>query len=783
MEPKRSTKRLMRRQYPVRGRDLRCRLLELPIEIFLMVLDCLPPCKCPSAQRRSRERPPQSNCNCNLTMLSRCSKSLYRLTFPFRKIHRLYILMDEYRRFKHIPTGPSRLAQSLKYFDDGQWLAPLRHYLTSITFKCFELGDLAPFVALIHRFSHITSIRVVISSSVNLEKNIYVKVLSCLSSIPYYDNIRDITFSWRSSKFDGGWNSEGSEFSADYSPEASCAETSDTEASGPETFDLGLTAHEFHQRKAFKRKTASWEYDGYQLGNRWVSNNALANLALNRKIRLPKNLRSFKLDISRYEHTFSLPLLHCRAITALYITFRCHPEEFRRGHGRMHLVKHARVPRGVLFEYPSVKALTLNLKCGSGRYSLDHLSTQFPNLISLILRYENTECRGGWHPEIPNLPKLKCLTLLRHWCRDPDLEWGVRSRLQKGEFPALQMLKSSSPYWSRPKDTRTGIISRGENSYGHDGGLKFEWHELEDISYDSHYEDSPYDSYYEDTPHGNHYEDISRDNHYEDISRDNHDPRLAYLDGYGTRWWSSEDLAEIEIEPGTPNNIAPCLDPQSDGTRCEEKFDLSDGPEYDSERERLRDDLEAQLTKDEMKNLRKRVKRRVLGNKKERQRIARQWGDPEEIKNRSDEASESEEENNDNKRTYNRVHFERTVDIMDADSESSSLEEKEGEEANSESSSFKEEEGEEADDEIGYLSQDSLVRNKMDPEDSDEYGDDELSNNSQGSLDEDIQDFEFDPPSGSRYCFEFQREEESQTDEELDYLPFDSRIVPLMANA
>ncbi|KAF3189821.1 hypothetical protein TWF788_009806 [Orbilia oligospora] len=515
-----------------------CGLLDLPTELFLKIL-------------KELESPSQ-------TSLSACSKSFYSAIFRFCDINTIRI--DVYNL--------ERISTILRIFKENDFFAQFIKFYTHITFNLPTAEDLSPFIPSLSNFSSVTTITIKIRRCLDLERNIYVKALSSLSTLTYYNNIQNLKFCWQYLRT----NLYGERYDSRYKDNVDYMSRRTKMLRGYQggdgyierdmiygDFDIireagfDLTEQEIRQRDGFRRNTEQERGTSYSaLGRYWISNDILTKVSLNKKLLLPKGLIHLDLMIPSYEYSFCFPLLHCPKIMALELRFS---DTSRISYTNI-LGPTNDFPRiynnPVLYQsvHPTIKALKLSSPKSDNEYLefLPQLQIHFPNLISLIIegQYSMYTGRDIWPSALPNLPKLKCLALPLDFeeCVDKVHQMMIE-KLTGGYFRELRMLRLT---FSK-RNVQGFIITRvGDGS----GEQVSDW-ELERI----------------DDTKG---------------ILDNNSKDFSYLKDHGTAWWDLEDLEELK------NNATASEYFGAGGDECT-STEYEEGSEYDSERERL--DIEA----------------------------------------------------------------------------------------------------------------------------------------------------------------------------------------------
>ncbi|KAF3230899.1 hypothetical protein TWF191_008741 [Orbilia oligospora] len=711
--------------------DSNCPLQELPLELCFLVIGFLD--------------------SDGLRTLAHSSKFWYHFLFPFRI------------RGLKLSSRHKRQLGDLERFGDGRSFAPLRRH---IKFLRIEVGNgianLPRCIGLLSAFTDITNVAISTTREPDILRNLYVAIISCLSTLLFYDDIEWLEFRchregysyWWVSQSDseeGPWPSPGpsSQFNSQLLDVEDDASPSESNASDPSTYDSDdsdftdsetvypkLSMDEDSIRTdflLFKNRTTLYEKDF--LG-RFISDNAFDKLTRTGRIRFPRNLKFFKADIEKHLPFYCVPLIYCRNPFALSIRVLS---------GRTGIIENPRQPDEVLI-FPSIRALEIPYSDSSnGGEISSNLVTQFPNLKSLTV----ITPEAGYAGEIVRIPNFLHLEYLHI----PIIPWGQGSdstilqkmqdqmmqRLKDGEFPVLRIYKVSGTRNMRNDYFHhgevTGIISRGVDLGDQSECLKFEW--TNDI----------YGIF---------------------------KPDIADLDKL---WESGEFLKDMRRHDGGEQE-------EFRQDRYLEELGTDDSI-YGSEDERIEMDRKRDIR--EARRLKARQRRRRIIEEEKR------WVEPGDTSENeaSDGSSESQQscgsedeemqgekkEDGDEKEgedengpllPYAYVDFENVTNLVDVGSETSSIAESEGEEG---------------DDEIGhtasqYLSLSIDDEGTVNPEDSDEYEDPEINeNDTQGMLNS-YQDPQFDISDNN--C---RWEEEDNKQYESQYSQFDTQEYLANANA
>ncbi|KAK6331407.1 hypothetical protein TWF730_004488 [Orbilia blumenaviensis] len=463
--------------------------------------------------------------------LSMCSKSVYYFVFPFRNIYGF--------RFTINRNYEDYVLQILERFEDGQRFAGVRRFFSSLTLTSYIPVDLSNTVKLFSKCTSITNITLRISHSRYLERDVYVKTLSSLSALPYYHNIQHVGFDWDDHNEYPSYLPWPNQRYASGSGSGSDSDDVETFIPNSSTIrSLNITADEKMELFAFNHFNEEEE-----LFHNWVSHDTFKKLATKKKIYFPSRLRSFLLDVPKFQELLLLPLKYRKLLTVVSLKYHGLYDSGWDGNGL------ARETDGLAaaaaFELPTVKALMIHVTLDrkTKLTSVIRPLNLFPNLVSLILQYydgpysislaqtlymtEDEIERAGIQvaniiPLVPDIPKLKCLAVKRNlgeaWFNKEnkaEFEVSIRQRLKAGNFPALRVVRVFHKGYSYGGyASSTCVISRVNHVGEAEEDIRFKWYnsETERIVYDSH-----------------------------PSSR-------SYLDGYGTSWWSAEDLEEADID-------------------------------------------------------------------------------------------------------------------------------------------------------------------------------------------------------------------------------------------
>ncbi|KAK6497164.1 hypothetical protein TWF506_004638 [Arthrobotrys conoides] len=709
-----------------------CPLQELPLELCYSVIGFLD--------------------SDGLRALSHSSKFWYHLLFPMRI------------RGLRISCRYKRQLGDLERFGDGRSFAPLRRHIKYLKIEPGNgIVNLHRSIGLLSAFTDITTVVIRTKRNLPVARNLYVAIISCLSTLLFYDDIERMEFICNKA-IDEGWAFYTSEDQDEQAEIWSTRESSDlfnsqrqhvpgtgspglyarnpdrddSDSSDLESAYPVLSPNEERTRRDFFYKLRETPRRMCKFLGRFVSENAFSRLVTTGKVRLPRGLRFFKIDREGYQSSYCLPLMFCRNLTALYT-----------GVGDCDLIKDVRRPDKLL-KFPNIKALELS--CGRSFHGsvFSEIATQFPNLTSLtVTAVEAENFREAIY--IPNLPKLEYLHVpVIYWGTDSGsetlkkMEDKLMQRINNGEFPALKRYKVSGirvNYGHIPDyGEATGAISSGIDPEYDRVCLKFEW--IEDRYGVEFPEDTDLDRLWDS---GLLFKDVTQDG-----------------DGLEEAEESQSEIEELETDESI----------------------------YDSEEERIEIDRRREVKAEKRSKARERRRRiiceerrwaerddsrdEILNESSQSQRYKsddEEEGDDEEGENKKDDDEKEEDERKGPLLPYVYMDFENTTAAIDADSETSSLAEVEGEEA---------------DDEIGHTASQYLSlaidgdEHTFNPEDSDEYEELEIDeNDTQETLDGFEQDPQFDiPPNNCRWEEE---NNDNNTQYESQYSQFDTQEY--LANA
>ncbi|KAF3100917.1 hypothetical protein TWF706_006010 [Orbilia oligospora] len=706
--------------------DSNCPLQELPLELCFLVIGFLD--------------------SDGLRTLAHSSKFWYHFLFPLRI------------RGLKLSSRYKRQLGDLERFGDGRSFAPLRRHIKVLRIEVGTgIANLPRCIGLLSAFTDITSINIYMARDHDITRNLYVAIISCLSTLLFYDDIERLEVRcqrngcWLASQSDGEegpWPSSGpsSQFNSQLLNAQDDASSSESDASDPSPYysdDSDFTHPKtVYPELSMDEKCARENFFDFKSGNTWdkkdflgrfISENAFDKLTRTGRIRFPRNLKFFKVNIEDYLAFYHVPLIYCRNPVALSIRV------LSRRNG---IIENPRQPDEILI-FPSIKALEIPYGSSpNGHEVSSNLPTQFPNLTSLtvippLVGYATEIVR------IPNFPHLEYLHIpYIPWDQDSPsmilrkMQDHMMQRLKAGEFPVLRIYKLSGTRAIGNDDLgygeTTGIISRCVDTEDQNERLKFEWAtDLYDIvKPDTTDLDKLWDS----------------GEFFKYTRRDDDEPEGFRLDRY---------LEEL----GTDESI------------------------YGSEDERIEIDRKQAIREARRRKAQRRRERIIeeekrwveLGVTSEDEtsdgspRSQRSYGSEDEGTQgeKKEDGDEKEGENeNGPLLPYAYVDFENVPNVVDVGSETSSIAESEGEEE---------------DDEIGhtasqYLSLSIDDEGTVNPEDSDEYEDSEINeNDTQGMLNS-YQDPQFDVSDNN--C---RWEEEDNTQYESQYSQFDTQEY--LANA
>ncbi|KAK6497328.1 hypothetical protein TWF506_004801 [Arthrobotrys conoides] len=398
--------------------------------------------------------------------LSRCCRRFYFLMFPDR-VRGVMFNRHGYHngryiaRYKYSPRdlrppddGPGGNSAHLQRFDEGRCFASLRQYIQTARFYALDILDVSVGLPLAAQFSNVTKIKIWVKYSRGVERQLYAAILACLPTLSCYSNLKHIIFVWKGS--DRSSESDGNSSDESDSPSKLCAD---------------------NLRTDFESTVKNASPQEKQILTKFISHDALPKVLWERGLGFPKSLRYLKLDITEFEPSFCLALVHCKALVALHITVRS-PSSI--------IIMDSRAPN-IVPEFLNMKALALYFPNGYDGNHLSHLAKQFPNLEKLYLPPPNKIRNTSWISSIPNLKKLEYLEL--PWPGSPGtleaipssrLETDLAERLTAGDFPALEIAKVSQKYdWYGNPGYRNAFatISRVSNDQENteDSHWKAEW--------------------------------------------------------------------------------------------------------------------------------------------------------------------------------------------------------------------------------------------------------------------------------------------------------------------
>ncbi|KAK6498426.1 hypothetical protein TWF481_011018 [Arthrobotrys musiformis] len=413
-----------------------------------------------------------------LAGLSKTSRFWYHFLF-LRRIRGLRLGRRSRRQLSH-----------LERFSDGKSFAPLRQHIRSLTLGIGGILNLHRTAGLLSTFTDITSVLVFVRWNGYIERNLYVAIISRLSTLLFYEDIESIkiAFRWSSNGMGGLSDSEGyfsSSQNSSYlgSPTRSSVRrpaselgsgTGDTASSESDISDIeypyrNLEEEERSHRVQFlwQAKQRPWARSNDFLG-RYLSKNALGKLSRTKRLSLPRNLKYFNITMEDEDPLLCLPLINCRNLTALHIASRfCGP------------IKDPRQPNE-LVKFVTIKALELSYRSWARNEDFPKIPMQFPSLRLLMI--SSNMPPPSWPEIIPNFPKLVYLHISSS---EPDglglggynvSEGQLMKRLESGDFPALRTFKvSSDAHMGFEFDFSTATISRVRDEYDQSVSFKFDW--------------------------------------------------------------------------------------------------------------------------------------------------------------------------------------------------------------------------------------------------------------------------------------------------------------------
>ncbi|KAF3231352.1 hypothetical protein TWF192_000092 [Orbilia oligospora] len=390
---------------------------------------------------------------------SRCSRACYFLTFRLR-------IRGIYWQSCYDTTTPT----FLRRFEDGQSFSPLVKYIKSAKFDFKTIQGLSAPLTALSKFPAITSIKICLGETYYLERNLYVKILCLLITLPYYDNLIYLGFEWR-----------GDEVTIEWDPSYDREYIDDD----PHELDSGAvvdSTYRIEDRRAETLKElhpSQWERRSFEWAKialceeeflgKYVSPIGLNQLVLRGEVRLPKGLQSLQLGIPKCEPSFYLPLLRCEEITTLFLSIP----------SRETAVSPIYPELNTTLELPRIKDLTLYFHSANFFHYeklLKQLPRQFPNITSLTSR--GVKYVGTFLVPLPDFPKLESLDLDVHKLWEIEIaENPLKNRLEIGGYPELKMFKLTV----LEADEEVQMICSISRFKGLDGSKEaygFHWEEL-----------------------------------------------------------------------------------------------------------------------------------------------------------------------------------------------------------------------------------------------------------------------------------------------------------------
>ncbi|KAK6514048.1 hypothetical protein TWF506_008475 [Arthrobotrys conoides] len=360
---------------------------------------------------------------------AKCSKDFYFFIFPLRFRERgVRVYKDESYGW-------------LELFDDGGWMAPVRHYIRSATLEAKNIGDILPLPASLLRFPNITRLAVSISNTGTFERNIYAAIFPLLEvSIPFYHNITYFALWLSGQEFDlNALNMFGRGTPIDMfrKPRKKLVlrEGTDTESGDFKLYEYRLlTLPEEEQ-----------EFLGY-----YISPEQFLDMLVAGEIPFPKKLRTFDIFTVKQEDywdpLFLFPLVLNKGIDTLCLEDITDTDLI------------IQTPRQS-YCFENIKTLQLNRVTETNRRLSDLLKIHFPNLDSLKLTIGDTfpKPKISWVKKaIPKkIPNIKNLEIV--WMEPgPDYYKSFRfvtedleRRLNRGSLKLLRTMKISTVF-NRP---------------------------------------------------------------------------------------------------------------------------------------------------------------------------------------------------------------------------------------------------------------------------------------------------------------------------------------------
>ncbi|KAF3175005.1 hypothetical protein TWF225_009101 [Orbilia oligospora] len=413
-----------------------------------------------------------------LSNFAKLSKSCYLITFPLRfrgVVIRVYDHEDK------------SVVSMIGSFDEGRWLASVRHCVRSITFDIEDFSDMIISFPSIFRFSNTTGLVIKIKRSGSIERRLYVAIFRLLRTLlPMYENLTSISLDW-----------EGFIAFHDYPDLSLNCRPSDLDIRGiydirETNLDLddvdgdlkivetaGRTGDDCNNGDDNDNSNDNYNYgrsqftpDIQKLLGPSISDEEFKDLVTT-KIQFPKKLRSFAfstraLTRDACEPLFLLPLGRCKELTTLSIEnvieetqLRNEGTKFEEGGGGGEGVSKNRQSKPI-YSFPNIKALHLT-NVTKFNHIPSTVPVQFPNLESFKLTNSKhitksicIEYNASWPEVLPEIPTLRFAeipspsgVIMGPYGNSWVLEKGLSRRTSEGRLLGLKTVNIIHEYGQR----------------------------------------------------------------------------------------------------------------------------------------------------------------------------------------------------------------------------------------------------------------------------------------------------------------------------------------------
>ncbi|KAK6339205.1 hypothetical protein TWF718_008627 [Orbilia javanica] len=378
---------------------------------------------------------------------SRCSKWSYYASFRVR--------------FNGVRLSKYQDKIGIQEFGTGGWLEPVKDSIRYLTVDLWR-NELHRSLEALGTFPNVVDLKILSTIEKGFERNLCVAVISSLSKLPFYDNLRQITFDWKNLPLPGGITHRRIDLDSDSEEE----ELRVTYRRGPKEIEMHKTYRHILSRLSPEEK----KFLGPFLEASEYSKAA-------RELKFPRDLTKLNFYIESDDASYALPLFD-----------GCNNDKVRFGifvKGDNLPLLHPNTPENGPAVVPRIKDLRLRVPSRHSPLKLKHIGYQFPDLETLTLPgYASYDPGELWEnlPDLPNLQKVEYA-----WPRKPgqyrvrpssspvqDIEEEIEKILKKGLFMALQWVKIREVWMKEEGVVKECVIWREE---GDDGEVvrKYGW--------------------------------------------------------------------------------------------------------------------------------------------------------------------------------------------------------------------------------------------------------------------------------------------------------------------